>query len=134
MQDFRNLLVWQKAHKLTLATYAAFAGITHPKHFSLRDQLTRAAISVPANLAEGCGRTGDRELRRFVRVSLGSASELEYHLLLAHDLGLLPESSYERLAAATVEVKRMLSGLATRLSIELKAESCKLRSSEDFAP
>ena len=62
-------------------------------------------------------------MRRFVRMSLGSASELEYHLLLARDLGLLPEAAYERLAAATVEVKRMLSGFAARLSIQLKADS-----------
>jgi four helix bundle protein len=83
MQDFRNLKVWQKAHKLTLETYAVSAtNIKGPTHFALRDQLTRAAISVPANLAEGCGRAGDRELRRFVRVALGSASELEYHLFL----------------------------------------------------
>ena len=124
MQDFRKLRVWQKAHRLTLETYAVSATIKHPQHFSLKDQLTRAAISVPANLAEGCGRTGDREMRRFVRLALGSASELEYHLLLAHDLGLVPGPAYGRLAAATVEVKRMLSGLATRLSMELKtAES-----------
>ncbi len=122
MQDFRNLKVWQKAHKLMLQTYAVSATIKHPQHFCLKDLLTRAAISVPANLAEGCGRTGDRELRRFVRLSLGSASELEYHLLLAHDLGLIADLAYGRLGAATVEVKRMLSGLAARLSAELKAE------------
>jgi four helix bundle protein len=123
VQDFRNLKVWQKAHKLTLDTYAVSATIKHPTHFCLRDQLTRAAISVPANLAEGCGRTGDRELRRFVRVSLGSASELEYHLLLARDLGLLTEAAYGRLAAATVEVKRMLSGFAAHLTAGLTADS-----------
>jgi four helix bundle protein len=123
VQDFRNLKVWQKAHKLTLDAYAVSADIKHPRHVSLRDQLTRAAISVPANLAEGCGRTGDRELRRFVRVALGSASELEYHLLLARDLGLVPDAAYQRLAAATVEVKRMLSGFAAHLSTGLKAES-----------
>jgi four helix bundle protein len=78
---------------------------------------------VPANLAEGCGRSGDRELRRFVRVALGSASELEYHLLLARDLALLPDAAYKEFAAATVEVTRMLSGLAARLTAELKAES-----------
>ena len=123
MQDFRNLKVWQKAHKLTLETYAATsAHIKSPAHFALRDQVTRAAISVPANLAEGCGRSGDRELRRFVRVALGSASELEYHLLLARDLALLPDAAYKELAAATVEVKRMLSGLAARLTAELKAD------------
>jgi len=124
MQDFRNLKVWQKAHKLTLEAYAVSANsIQGPAHFALRDQLTRAAISVPANIAEGCGRAGDRELRRFVRVALGSASELEYHLLLARDFGLLPDAAYERLAATTVEVKRMLSGLAARLSTGLKADS-----------
>jgi four helix bundle protein len=123
MQDFRNLKVWHKAHQLTLDMYALSANnIKGPAHFVLRDQITRAAISVPANLAEGCGRTGDRELRRFVRVALGSASELEYHLLLARDLGLLPGAAYKRLAAATIEVKRMLSGLAARLTAELKAE------------
>jgi four helix bundle protein len=115
--------VWQKAHKLTLEAHAVSADIKGPGHFALRDQLTRAAISVPANLAEGSGRTGDRELRRFVRVALGSASELEYHLLLARDLGLLPDAAYKRLTAPTVEVKRMLSGLAARLTAELKADS-----------
>ena len=123
MQDFRNLKVWQKAHRLTLETYAfSSTSLRGPAHFALRDQLTRAAISVPANIAEGCGREGDRERRRFVRVALGSATELEYHLLLAHDLGLLPDGAYERLAATTVEVKRMLCGLAARITAELKAD------------
>ena len=67
MQDFRNLWVWQKSHKLTLQTYAVSSTIKQPAYYTLRDQLTRAAISIPANLAEGCGRTGDRDLRRFVR-------------------------------------------------------------------
>ncbi len=123
MQDFRNLSVWQKSHQIALETYAVSANLSHPRSFFLRDQLVRAALSVPANLAEGCGRTGDRELRRFVRIALGSASELEYHLLFAHDLGLLPESAYEKLNAATIEVKRMLTGLAGRLSAQRKAES-----------
>jgi four helix bundle protein len=116
MQDFRKLAVRQKSHKLPLQVYAVSARVSHPCDFSLRDQLVRAAISVPAKLAEGCGRTGDREFRRFVRVALGSASELEYHLLLAHDLGLLAPARYTELAAGAVEVKRMLSGLAARLS------------------
>jgi four helix bundle protein len=123
VQDFRNLNVWQKSHQIALDTYAVSATLAHPRNFFLRDQLVRAALSVPANLAEGCGRTGDRELRRFVRIALGSASELEYHLLFAHDLGLMPESTYEKLNAATIEVKRMLTGLAGRLSTQRNAES-----------
>lgn len=129
MQDFRRLRVWQKAHRLTLEAIAVSATFSGPRWFCLRDQLTRAAISVPANLAEGCGRTGDRELRRFVRLSLGSASELEYHLLLARDLGLLEEPAYGRLAEATVEVKRMLTGLADRLTREIKAAAATLADS-----
>jgi four helix bundle protein len=115
VKDFRKLAVWQKAHALTVRTYAESANLSHPKNFYLRDQLVRAAISIPANLAEGCGRTGDRELRRFVRIALGSASELEYHLLLARDLGVLPELTYEQLTDSTVEIKRMLTGLSASL-------------------
>jgi four helix bundle protein len=120
MQDFRNLDVWHKAHKLALGAYAASDSLLRPPHFNLRNQMIRAAISVPANLAEGCGRSGDRDFRRFVRVALGSASELEYHLLLARDLGLLTEPAYERLTKSAQEVKRMLAGLVARLSENIK--------------
>jgi len=112
--------VWQKAHRLALNTYAASATFQRPGYFNLRDQLTRAATSVPANLAEGCGRTGDRDPRRFVRMALGSASELEYHLLLARDLGVLPVQAYDQLTAAVVEVKGMLTGFAAHLSEQMK--------------
>jgi four helix bundle protein len=126
MQDFRNLQVWQKAHKLALKAYGESAPMVRQGHFALRNQLTRAALSVPANLAEGCGRTGDRDLRRFIRIALGSASELEYHLLFARDLGLLPERAYEELTGATTEVKRMLTGLASRLTDQIrKAEAAR---------
>ena len=128
MQDFRKLQVWHKAHKLALGAYADSAPIVRQGHFSLRNQLTRAALSIPANLAEGCGRTGDRDLRRFVRFALGSASELEYHLLFARDLGLLPDRAYKQLTDATIEVKRMLTGLASRLTDQIrKAESSSTR-------
>ncbi|MGH9411745.1 MAG: four helix bundle protein [Vicinamibacterales bacterium] len=115
MQDFRKLHVWSKAHQLTIDVYKAFGQKTPPLYFSLRNQLTRAVASVPANLAEGCGHSTDREFRRYVRIALGSASESEYHFLLARDLGLLPEAAYEKLALSIVEIKRMLSGLAASL-------------------
>ncbi len=118
MQDFRNLSVWQKSHQLTLATYAVSVTFTHPRLYHLRDQMVRSAISVPANIAEGCGRAGDRDFRRFLRHSLGSACELEYHLLLARDLGLVPESNYGALASQVAEVKRMLVGLIRRLTAD----------------
>jgi four helix bundle protein len=118
MQDFRKLKVWQKAHRLTLETYEQSASIARPGTFNLRDQLVRSAVSVAANIAEGCGRAGDRDFRRFLRHSLGSACELEYHLLLVRDLGLLHKHVYARLAVDVAEVKRMLSGLIRRLGAE----------------
>ena len=116
MQDFRNLLAWQKAHSLTKEVFAISATWTGSPHYVLRNQMVRAALSVPSNLAEGAGRTGDREFRRFVRIALGSASELEYHLLLARDLGLVPDVTYDRLARCAADIKRMLTGLAAKLS------------------
>ena len=123
MQDFRNLVVWQKAHRLAVELFAVSATFAKPPYFTLRNQLLRAAMSVPSNLAEGAGRSGDRDFRRFVRIALGSASELEYHLLLARDLGLVPGATHDRLSKATAEVKRMLSGLAASLSHEPEADS-----------
>ena len=116
MQDFRNLIVWQKAHTLTKEVFAVSATWNTSPHYVLRNQMVRAALSVPANLAEGAGRTGDREFRRFVRIALGSASELEYHLLLARDLGLVSDVTYDRLAGCAADIKRMLTGLAAKLS------------------
>jgi four helix bundle protein len=116
MQDFRNLSVWKKSHGLTLGVYAVSATLPRGLGRSLQSQLVRAATSVPANIAEGCGRAGDRDFRRFLRHALGSAGELEYHLLLARDLAFLPEGDDIRLTAQVVEVKRMLAGLIRRLT------------------
>src|SRR5690348_3909402 len=104
MKDFRNLSVWRKAHELTLALYRAT--MLFPKHelFGLTSQMRRCSASIGANLAEGCGREGNAELHRFLQISLGSANELEYHLLLAFDLGYLPERLYRDLNAALSEV------------------------------
>jgi len=118
VQDFRNLFVWQKAHRLTLQVYEQTANLPPGRGWALESQLTRAATSVPANIAEGCGRAGDRDFRRFLRHSLGSACELEYHLLLARDLGFLPEATYARLGSQIVEIRRMLVGLIRRLATE----------------
>ena len=118
MQDFRKLKVWQRAHRLTLALYRATKGFPKEELYGLTSQIRRAACSVCANMAEGCGRKGDRELGRFLYIALGSASELEYHLLLAGDLGHLEHSVYAHLNREVVEVKRMVSGLHAKLKAE----------------
>jgi four helix bundle protein len=119
MKDFRDLQVWHKAHQLTLLVYRASATFPREELYGLTTQRRRSASSVAANLAEGCGRDGDAELARFCSIAMGSASELEYHLLLAKDLTLLDEVNYSVLAEQTTEVKRMLAGLILKLRAEL---------------
>lgn len=116
MQDFRQLKVWEKSHSLTLRIYSATATFPEPERFGLTSQMRRAAASIPANIAEGCGRRGQAELRQFLYTSVGSASELEYFLLLARDLRILPEKQHAVLEASVREVKRMLTGLIRRIN------------------
>ena len=116
MQDYRNLHVWQKAHKLALATYAVSAYLHKPEGWPLRDQLFRAAISIPSNISEGAGRGSDPDFRRFLWHSLGSCNELEYDLLLARDLQFLPVQLHGKLTEQLQEVRRMLSGLVQQLN------------------
>ena len=115
MRAFRDLLVWQKAHALTLALYKATKTFPRDEQYGLTAQIRRSASSVPANLAEGCGRRTATDFGRFVQIALGSASELEYHLLLAADLGLLVPDRHSELDRGVTEVKRMLTGLAKKL-------------------
>ena len=115
MQDYRKLDVWQKAHKLTLTTYAVASTFTTPPAWPLRDQLPRAVISVPSNIAEGAGRGSDADFHRFLSHSLGSLNEVEYDLLLARDLEFMKASEHARLCSELEEVRRMLSGLMARL-------------------
>jgi four helix bundle protein len=118
MQDYRQLKVWQKSRTLTLRIYSATATFPEPERYGLTSQMRRAAASVPANIAEGCGRAGHAELRQFLYTSFGSASELEYFLLLARDLRFLIEKQQESLGTAVCEVKRMLTGLIQRVEQE----------------
>ena len=83
VKDFRELKVWQKAHQLTLTVYQLTAAFPREELYGLTSQLRRSCSSIPANLAEGCGRNGDAEFARFCSIAMGSASEVEYHLLLA---------------------------------------------------
>jgi four helix bundle protein len=94
VQDFHELKVWRKAHLLTLEIYRITAGFPREERFGLTGQLRRSCSSIPSNLAEGCGRNGSAEFARFCSIAMGSASELEYHLLLAKDLKLITETAY----------------------------------------
>ncbi len=115
MRDFRELKVWQKGHLLTLDVYGATKAFPREEMYGLTSQVRRSCSSIPANIAEGCGRTGDTELARFLQIAMGSASELEYHLLLARDLDYLSPETYDHLAEQTVTLKRMLAPFITKL-------------------
>ena len=116
MQNFRNLVVWQKAHSLTLGLYKNTSSFPVEERFGLTSQIRRCSASIAANIAEGCGRHGDGEFHRFLQMAMGSASELEYHLLLAHDLGFLAKAKYQPLESAVIEIKRMLGSLVVRVN------------------
>ena len=115
MQSFRSLRVWEKAHKLTLDIYTSSKAFPREEMYGLTSQMRRSSASVGMNVAEGCCRKGNVEVGRFLQIAMGSASEHEYQLLLAHDLDDLRNPEYERLATQAVEVKRMLSSLMQKV-------------------
>lgn len=115
MKDFRKLKVWQKAHRLTLKVYEVTRKFPKEELYGLTSQMRKSASSIPMNIAEGCGRGGDLEFGRFLRIAMGSASELEYALILARDLEYLTTDEYETLDRDTVEVKRMLAPFISKL-------------------
>jgi four helix bundle protein len=121
MKDFRDLLVWNKAHALTLNCYRATNGFPKSELYGLTSQIKRAAASVAANIAEGCGKRGNGDFQRFLGIAAGSASEVEYHILLARDLGFLDSEQYKSLDAAVVEVKRMLASLIIKVESDRRA-------------
>jgi four helix bundle protein len=118
MRDFKTLKVWQKAHEMALCVHKATQLFPREELYGLVSQLRRAATSVPANIAEGSGCNGNREFAYFIRIALRSASETEYHLLLARDLGYLDSEGHESLNNRVIEVKRMLTGLIGKLTAD----------------
>lgn len=118
MKDFRDLMVWRKAHLLVLASYRSTNGFPKQETYGMTSQIRRCAASVPANIAEGCGKRGNSEFQRYLNIAAGSASELEYHFRLARDLNLLDETNYDRLNGSVIEVKRMLASLVRKVEFE----------------
>ncbi len=118
MKNFKDLQVWQKAHQLTLSVYKNTKNFPLDEKYGLTSQMRRSASSIAANIAEGCGRNGDAELARYLQIAMGSASELEYHILLAHDLKILETNSNNKLTDRVLEVKKMLASLIKKLRAE----------------
>jgi four helix bundle protein len=117
MKDFRNLMVWRKAHELTLSAYKATTAFPKNEQFGLTSQIRRAANSIPANIAEGCGRGSDADFARFLQMAIGSASEFEYHLLLALDLNFISDAEHQSLSRRVIEIRKMLTNLVQKLKL-----------------
>lgn len=118
MRDFRKLKVWEKAHALTLEVYRVTRDFPKEELYGLTSQMRRSASSIPSNIAEGCGRNSEAEIARYFNIAMGSASELDYQILLAHDLQLLNDEEHQKLANDVAEVKRMLTAYTQKLTAD----------------
>jgi four helix bundle protein len=116
LANYRDLKVWAQAHELSIAIYKATATFPKDEQYGLTSQIRRSCTSIPANVAEGYGRGSDAELARYLRIAMGSATELDYHLLLARDINILDLSSYDRLVHQLDDVRRMLTAFIQRLT------------------
>jgi len=117
VSDFKKLLVWQKAHALALHAHRVATVIRRAPDLSLRSQIVRAAMSIPANIVEGRRQSSEKQFARFLRIALNSGCELEYHLIMARDIGVIPEKDANALMGEAIEVRRMLHGLLRRIGV-----------------
>src|SRR5277367_1600417 len=124
MKDFRDLIVWEKSHRLTLEIYGLTAKFPRFELYGLTSQIRRCSASVGANIAEGCGKRGNNEFQRYLQIASGSASELDYHLLLAHDLGFLEDADYRCMAGKLTEVRKMLTSLLQKVDSDRLMAKC----------
>jgi len=115
LKDFKEVKVWAKAHATTIEVYRLTRLFPREELYGLTSQIRRAAASIGANIAEGCGRKSDGEMARFLHIARGSAVELEYHLLLARDLEFLPAANFGFLQREVDEIQRMLTSLIQRI-------------------
>ena len=117
MQNYKDLKVWEKAHFFTLEVYKESKPFPKEELYTLTSQLRRAASSIPANIAEGCGKNSKNDFANFLNIALGSANEADYFLLLARDLDYLSEDPYGRLNHLVNEVKAMLISLINKVRV-----------------
>jgi four helix bundle protein len=126
MSDFKKLEVWRKAHALALNVHRVAIGIRGANYAGLRSQLIRSSMSIPTNIVEGNGQRSKLEFGRFARIAANSASELEYHLIVARDIQLISTSDFVTLSTQTIEVRKMIHGLLRHLN----AGSQKIRATD----
>lgn len=115
MRDFHNLQIWKRSHELTKEIYSTTRLFPKEEMFGLTSQIRRAISSIPTNIAEGCGRGSNADFSRFLQIAVGSASEVEYQLLLVHELGYIQEDNYNKFSKEVVEIRKMIVTLMMSL-------------------
>ncbi|MFK7953073.1 MAG: four helix bundle protein [Ekhidna sp.] len=115
MRNFKDLEVWVEAHEIALSVYKITSSFPKEEIYGITSQLRRSALSIPNNIAEGCGRGSQAELKRFCDIAMGSASEVEYLLLFCRDLGLLEESNYAKINEKLIVLKKRLNAFIQHL-------------------
>jgi four helix bundle protein len=115
MQNYKNLIVWDESHKLVIQLYKTTGSFPKNEQFGLTSQLRRAAVSVPANIAEGCGRYTDKDTLHFFQIALGSLHESEYYILLAKELDYINDAEYKKLTTTCNNAKAMLLSLIKKI-------------------
>jgi four helix bundle protein len=115
LRNFRKLSVWEKSHALTLTIYKSTSSYPKEERYGLTSQMRRAASSIPSNIAEGCGRNTEPQFARFLNIAFGSASELEYQIILSKDLEFISDETFEKLIEQVIEIKRMLFSLLQKV-------------------
>ncbi len=115
MQDYKKLMVWEKAHALTLDIYKITKSFPKDEQYGIVAQLRRSSSSIPANIVEGCGRKTNPDFARFLSMAIGSANETEYFILLSKDLQYISDNEFESLTQSTIEVRKMLIALTSKL-------------------
>ena len=115
MQDYRKLVVWERSHQYVLSIYTITNKFPEQERYGLTSQIRRATVSIPANIAEGCGRGSNAELKRFLYIAMGSGSEVDYYLLLAKDLKWIDAAEYQHLNEELNSIRRMLNTFIQKL-------------------
>lgn len=118
MRDFKKLSVWEKSHKLTLHIYQFTSNFPKVELYGLTSQMRRSAASIPSNIAEGCGRNSQPQFVRFLNIAFGSASELEYQIILSKDLEFIDQKTFKELSRNISEIKRMLYSLINKINTD----------------
>ncbi|MEJ5993405.1 four helix bundle protein [Pedobacter sp. Du54] len=118
MHNFRELKVWKMGIEISKLIFQITRGFPVEERYSLTSQLTRSAISIPSNIAEGCGRKSDKELSHFISISLGSAFELETQIILANEFGYIEKQTLDNIILQINELQKMIGGLQKSLSTQ----------------